>query len=103
MTDYERVLREIGRRMAKEETRSAGFDVVFPAGTVLSCANCEEGLYKITTRGTTADLVLDEGTILKSLNTTIPPREAGKSLVGVKCGGRVYKSGKIHTGQEGWA
>ena len=39
MTDHEQVLREIGRRMAKEEMRSVGFDTVFPAETILSCAD----------------------------------------------------------------
>jgi hypothetical protein len=88
--------------MAKEETRIAGFDTVFPAGTILSCGDCEEGLYKVTTCATTADLVLDDGTILKPLNPTIPPHEAWKSLACMKCGGRVYKDGKIHTVQDGW-
>jgi hypothetical protein len=102
MTDHEIALREIGRRMTKEETRSASFDTVFPAGTILSCPDCEEGLYKVTTRATTSDIVLDDRTILKPLNTTIPPHEAWKSLACMKCGGRVYKKGKIHTVQEGW-
>jgi len=102
MTEQEHALREIGRRMAKEERRIAGFNTVFPAGTILSCADCGEGLYKVTHRATTADIVLDEGTILQPLNTTIPPRDAWKSLACVKCGGRVYKAGKMHTVQEGW-
>jgi ribosomal protein L33 len=102
MTEHEHVLREIGRRMAKEETRIAGFDTVFPAGTILSCSDCGEGLYKVTTRATTTDLVLDDGTILQPLNTTIPLRDAWKSLACLKCGGRVYKEGKLHTVQEGW-
>jgi hypothetical protein len=73
MTEYEQAVRAIGRRMAKEETRNAGFDTVFLQGTLLSCADCGEGLYKVTTRATTVDLVLDDGTILQPLNTTIPP------------------------------
>ena len=88
--------------MMKEETQRAGFDTVFSAGTILSCADCGEGLYKVTTRATTADLVLDDGTILQPLNTTIPPHNVWKSLACVKCGGRVYKGGKIHTVQDGW-
>src|SRR5687768_7147683 len=87
MTEQEQVVREIGRRMAKEETRIAGFDTVFPAGTLLSCSDCGEGLYKVTTRATTADIVLDDGTILQPLNTTIPAHEAWKSLACMKCGG----------------
>jgi hypothetical protein len=102
MTEQEHALREIGRRMAKEETRIADFDTVFPAGTILSCADCGEGLYKVTTRATTADIVLDDGMILQPLNITIPPRDAWKSLACMKCGGRVYKGGKLHTVQEGW-
>src|SRR5688572_22752954 len=102
MMEHDQVLREIGHRMATEETRSAGFDTVFPAGTLLSCSDCGEGLYKVTTRATTADIVLDDGTILQPLNTTILPHEAWKSLACMKCGGRVYKGGKVHTVQEGW-
>src|SRR5215204_360452 len=102
MTKHEQVLREIGRRMATEETRSASFDTVFPAGTILSCADCGEGLYKVTQRATTADLVLDDGTILHPLNMTIPLRDAWKSLACMKYGGRVYKDGKMHTVQESW-
>ena len=101
MTKQERAVREIGRRMATEETRSAGFETVFPAGTILSCSDCGEGLYKVTTRATTADLVMDDGTILQPLNTTIPLRGAWKSLACMKCGGRVYKKSKLHTVQEG--
>ena len=92
MTDHEQALREIGRRMATEETTISGLDTVFPARTLLSCSDCGEGLYKVTQRATTADIVLDDGTILQPLNTTIPP----KSLACVKCGGRVYKDGKLH-------
>jgi hypothetical protein len=102
MTEQEHALREIGRRMAMEETKIAGYNTVFPAGTILSCADCGEGLYKVTTRATTADIVLDAGTILQPLNTMIPPHNAWKSLACMKCGGRVYKAGKIHTLQNGW-
>ena len=102
MTDREMAVREIGGRMAKEETKSANFDIVFLAGTILSCADCGEGLYKVTQRATTADLVLDDGTMLKPLNTMIPSHDAWKTLACMKCGGRVYKAGKIHTVQDGW-
>jgi len=73
MTEHEHAVREIGRRMVKEETRSAGFDTVFPVGTILSCSDCGEGLYRVTIRATTADIVLDDGTMLKLLTMTIPP------------------------------
>jgi hypothetical protein len=102
MTDQEHAVREIGRRMVKEETRITGFDTVFPAGTILSYADCGEGLYKVAQRATTADIVLDDGTMLQPLNITIPPHGAWKSLACMKCGGRVYKAGKLHTVQEGW-
>jgi hypothetical protein len=94
MTEHEQVLQEIGRRMAKEGTIIPGLDTVFPQGTILSCADCGEGLYKVTTRSTTADLVLDDGTILKPLNTT-SPHDAWKSLAYIKCGGRVYRAGRF--------
>ncbi len=29
-----------------------------PGGTILSCSDCGEGLYKVTVRATTADLVM---------------------------------------------
>lgn len=103
MMDHERVLREIGRRMAREERRIAGLDTVFPAGTILSCADCGEGLYKVTARATLADVILDGGTLLQPLNTTIPPRDVWTSLACVHCGSRIYKDGRIHTLQNGWA
>ena len=49
-------------------------DSVFPSGTILSCPGCGEGLYKITARSITKDLVMDDGTLLIPLNSTIPPR-----------------------------
>ena len=36
-------------------------DTVFPSGTILSCPECGEGLYKVTARSTTEDLVIDDG------------------------------------------
>lgn len=102
MTDQEHAIREIGRRMAREETRIPGLETVFPPGTLLSCADCGEGLYKVTVRATTADIILDDCTILQPLNLTIPRRDVWKSLACIKCGGRVYQRGKLHTVQEGW-
>ena len=84
MTEQEHTVREIGHRMVKEETWIAGFDTAFRAGTLLFCADCGEGLYKVTTRATTADLVMDDGTILQPLNTMIPPRNAWKSLACIR-------------------
>ncbi len=78
-------------------------NAVFPAGTILSCPGCGEGLYKVTSRSTTADLVMDGGTLLIPLNSTIPPRDAWASLSCPFCGGRLLKDGQIHTLQRGWA
>ena len=77
-------------------------DAVFPAGTIISCPECGLGLYKVTARSTTEDVVLDDGTILIPLNRTIPPRQTWKSLSCPFCGGRLFKDGKIHTLQQGW-
>ena len=95
-------LREIGRRMAAEGPLIPGLATVFPAGTILSCPVCEEGLYKVAVRATTADIVLDDGAILQPLNLAIPPREAWTALACVKCGGRIYRNGRLHTVQVGW-
>ncbi|NOT57902.1 MAG: hypothetical protein HOP18_25140 [Deltaproteobacteria bacterium] len=94
--------RKIDHSQTVTEPKNAGFDTVFPPGTILACSGCGEGLYKVLTRATTADLVMDDGTILQPLNITIPPHDAWKSLACVKCGGRVYKTGKLHTLQTGW-
>ena len=79
-------------------------DTVFPVGTILSCphSTCGQGLYKVMARATTADLVMDEGRLLHSLNTTIPPRSAWQALSCVLCGSRVFHGGQIHTLQHGW-
>lgn len=77
-------------------------DTVFPAGTLLSCPGCGEGLYKVTARATTQDIVLDEGALLTPLNRTIPPRDVWKPLACPFCGGRLLKDGQIHTLQRGW-
>jgi hypothetical protein len=36
-------------------------DTIFPAGTILDCSQCGEGLYKVTQEVSTAGIVLDEG------------------------------------------
>jgi hypothetical protein len=60
--------------MAREETRIAGLDTVVPAGTIVSCADCGAGFYKVTARATTADLVLDDGTILQPQRVDVRTR-----------------------------
>jgi len=77
-------------------------DARFPAGTILSCPECGEGLYKVTARSTPKDLVLDEGILLIPLNRTIPSRDAWASLSCPFCDGRLLKDGRIHTLQQGW-
>ena len=71
-------------------------------GTIVSCPQCEHGLYKLTTQATTEDVVLDDGMLLVPLNRTVPPRTAWTPLFCPFCGGRLFKDGKIHTVQEGW-
>ena len=75
---------------------------MLPAGTILSCPQCEEGHNKITTRAGVNDLVLDDSVLLQPLNTTIPQRDAWRTLACPRCGGRYYKDGKLHTLQAGW-
>ena len=77
-------------------------DAVFPSGTILSCPGRGEGLYKVTTRATTEDLVLDDGTLLTPLNRTIPSRDAWATLVCPFCGGRLFEDGQMHPLQHGW-
>jgi len=67
-----------------------------------SCPRCEEGLYKVTVRASVDDVVLDDGTMLQPLNTTIPNRAIWRALACPRCGGRSYKDGKLHTLQQGW-
>src|SRR5262245_2025323 len=95
-------LTRLGQRRAREETPLKVFDTVFPAGTILSCPTCGEGLYKTTTRVTTKDLVLDDGTLLVPLNRSVPPRYAWASLACPFCGARLLKEGHIHMLQQGW-
>jgi hypothetical protein len=96
-------LEEIGYRIAEEERQtSSPSTTVLPAGTILSCPQCEEGLYKVTIRARIDDLVLDDGVMLQPLNTTIPKRDAWRALACPRCGGRYYKDGKMHTLQHGW-
>ncbi len=79
-------------------------DTEFSAGEILSCpaTTCGQGLYKVTTRCTTADIVMDAGRLLSPLNRTIPPRGAWQGLSCVFCGSRVFQGGQIHTFQHGW-
>jgi len=92
----------LGQRRAREETPRNALDAEFPAGTIVACPECGEGLYKTTTRVTTADLVLDDGTLLTPLNHIVPPRYTWASLACPLCGGRLLRDGQIHTLQQGW-
>jgi hypothetical protein len=96
-------LEEIGHRIAQEERQPlVPSSPVLPAGTILSCPQCEEGLYKVTARASIDDLVLDDGVLLLPLNTTIPKRDAWRALACPRCGGRYHKDGQLHTVQRGW-
>ena len=104
----EEILEEIGHRMATEERQpterqlTVSSSTVLSVGTILSCPQCEEGLYRLTTHASIDDLVLDDGTLLHPLNTTIPKRDALRALACPWCGGRYYKDGQLHTVQHGW-
>jgi len=103
LTKAERVaLTALGSRRENEKPQRKALDTVFPSGTIISCPECGEGLYKVTIRATTQDLVLDDGTFLAPLNRTIPPRDMWKPLACPFCGGRLLKDGKIHKFQHGW-
>ena len=75
---------------------------VFPAGTILSCPSCGEGLYKVTARATTEELVMDDGTRIVPLNRTVPSRDAWTSLSCPFCRAWLWNNGQIHTLQYGW-
>jgi hypothetical protein len=62
--ELERAEEFTGRMHA--ETPEA-LDMVFPAGTVVACPGCGEGLYRTTTRVTAGDLLYDDGTLLMPL------------------------------------
>jgi len=103
LENFQKRLKAVEAKIAQEEqqpTVSSG--TVFPASTILSCPQCEKGFYKLTTRASIEDLVLDDGMLLQPLNTTIPQRDAWRALACPRCGGRYYKDGKIHTVQRGW-
>jgi hypothetical protein len=53
---------------------------ILPAGTILSCPDCGEGLYKVARRSTLTDLIFEDRQRLLPLNRTIPPRDAARSL-----------------------
>jgi len=90
------------RPSAREESQGTPLAPVFPAGTIVSCPTCGEGLYKVTTRATTVDIVLDDGSLLVPLNHTILARAAWTSLACPCCGARLLRDGRLHTLQRGW-
>ncbi len=99
----EETVEAIGHRLAQEERQpTVSSSTVLRAGTILSCPQCEEGLYRVTTRASIDDLVLDDGVLLLPLNTPIPQRDAWRALACPRCGGRYHKDGEMHTVQSGW-
>jgi hypothetical protein len=85
-----------------EERERVISEAIFPTGTIVSCPDCGEGLYKVNSRATTADLILGEGTLLTQLNRDIPPRSVWRPLACPRCGARLFKDGKVYTLQHGW-
>jgi hypothetical protein len=75
---------------------------LFPTGTIVSCPECSEGLYKVTTEASMAGIILDEGKTLVPLNRSIPPYNAWSTLVCPLCGRRLLREGKVYTFQSGW-
>jgi len=99
----ERYAREVLRdRRATERDCIRGLEAMFPQGTIISCPTCGEGLYKLTTRATTAEIVLDDRKLFVPLNRTVPSGDVWRSLACPFCGGRLFKDGQIHTLQQGW-
>jgi hypothetical protein len=88
--------------MESDDSQRKALDTAFPAGTIISCPCCGEGLYKTTTRGITEDLVLDDGTLLTPLNRSIPAKDVWAPLACPFCGGRLLNDGRIYTLQQGW-
>jgi hypothetical protein len=84
----------------RRDGKSAALDIVLPAGTVVACPRCGEGLYKTTTRLTTADLVQDDGTLLTPLNPSIPQRYSWAPLDCPLCYAWLLQDGRICTLQE---
>ena len=97
---FARAARE--RPSAREESQGSALAPVFPAGTIVSCPTCGEGLYKVTTRATTVDIAFDDSSLLVPLNHTILARAAWTSLACPCCGARLLRAGRLHTLQRGW-
>jgi predicted RNA-binding Zn-ribbon protein involved in translation (DUF1610 family) len=93
-----------GKGGSRARRRVTGSPTAFPAGTIVSCPDCGEGLYKVITRATAQELVLDNGVLLVPLNRTIPSRGTWQRFACPWCGGRLLnKQGKVHTLQQGWS
>jgi hypothetical protein len=85
-----------------EEEPLGTLATMFLPGTILSCADCGEGLYKVTRDASLLGIVVDDGSLLAPLNRAIPARHAWTSLACPLCGGLVLRDGKMHTLQYGW-
>ena len=77
-------------------------DTIYRQGTIISCPQCGEGLYKVQRQTTTQELVLESARLLVPLNVTIPRLDAWQAFFCPRCGGRLFKNGQIRTLQYGW-
>lgn len=86
------------------EAPTARSGTLFLAGTIVSCpsADCGSGLYKVTRRTMTDDLLMDDGKLLSPLNFSILPLSIWTAILCQFCGASLYKDGKVHTLQYGW-
>lgn len=90
------------RYAAAEEEPIEPLATIFSEGTIVSCSECGNGLYKVTREASLLGIVVDDGSLLAPLNRDIPARHAWTSLACPLCGGLVLRDGKMHTFQNGW-
>ena len=68
----EDTVEEIGHRIADDDRQpTVCSSPLLAAGTILSCPQCEEGMYKVITRASVANLVLDDGVLLQDRKSVV--------------------------------
>ncbi len=77
-------------------------ETVLPAGTIIECPDCGEGIYKVTVRVMIVEAVVNDDLFLAPLKHAMPPRDPQNPLVCPFCGGFLYLGDRIHTLQQGW-